>query len=346
MTENSFTTVTSTIGMRAFALSLVNCAVVLVLLVVLMGGWTRINDAGLSCPDWPGCFGQMTVPNTAAQIDSAAQLFPEIEVVQAKSWLEMIHRYLAGTLGLLILALAVIAIYLKDGRNYPYILSFSLLALVVFQALLGMWTVTLKLLPIVVTAHLFGGLLTTVLLLLLRDKIISTSSKMKRWNSANYTVFIGLILLFMQILLGGWTSSNYAAWGCSDWLGCNPNLDIDYDFYSAFTVGFDSTYSHEGGTLALEERGAIQITHRIGAMIVAGYFIWMYFAMARHHLWAKACLWLVYLTIAQIILGLMNIALAVPSVLAMAHHLLAVIMLIQTTRVLAISFSSLKGDVQ
>jgi len=346
MKDTSLTNNSNTNDVRALALKLVNCAIVLVLLVVLMGGWTRINDAGLSCPDWPGCFGQLTVPNTTAQIDSAAQLFPDIEVVQTKSWLEMIHRYLAGTLGLLILALAFIALYLKNARNYPNLLSFCLLALVVFQALLGMWTVTLKLLPIVVTAHLLGGLLTTVLLLLLRHKIILIKSKTKHWSNANYAALIGLLLLFIQILIGGWTSSNYAAWGCSDWLGCNPGLDIDYKFSSAFTVSFDSTYSHQGGTLALAERGAIQITHRIGAMIVAGYFIWMYFAIGRYQPWAKACLWLVYLTIAQIILGLMNIALAVPSVLAMAHHLLAVIMLIQTTRVLAISFSGLKGDVR
>jgi len=346
MTSTSLSVTGNTDTVRAWALKLVNCAIVLVLLVVLMGGWTRINDAGLSCPDWPGCFGQLIVPNSHTQIDAAALLYPEIAVEQSKSWLEMIHRYLAASLGLVILALALIAIYLKKDRHYPQMLSYCLLGLVVFQALLGMWTVTLKLLPIVVTAHLLGGLLTTVLLLMLRDKMLSINASNRHWHSASYVVFVGLLLLFFQILIGGWTSSNYAGWGCSDWLGCNPTLDIDYKYSSAFSVSFDSTYSHQGGTLALAERGAIQIIHRVGAILVATYFIGMYFAVARYQPWANACRWLVYLTVFQIMLGMMNIALAMPAYLAMAHHLMAVIMLIQTTRVLAISFSYRQGDVR
>ncbi|NRA22441.1 MAG: COX15/CtaA family protein [Oceanospirillaceae bacterium] len=331
-------------GPRHWALLLVNAAIVLVILVVLMGGWTRINDAGLSCPDWPGCFGQLSVPNTTAQIESAAQLYPNITVVQSKGWLEMVHRYLAASLSLLILGLTMIAIALRKEVNYPHLLSYSLLVLVGFQAALGMWTVTLKLLPIIVTAHLFGGLLTAVLLLLLRAKILSATVAPKVWATPSYAVFIGLVLLFLQILLGGWTSSNYAGWGCSDWLACNPGLDIDYNFSSAFVISFDSSYSHQGGNLPLAERGAIQISHRVGAMLVTLYFLWLQFAIGRHQNWSVSGYWLVALTLLQVILGLMNIAWAIPTFLAMAHHFIAVIMLLHMTRILTVSYQDCLGD--
>ncbi len=331
---------------RRWALILVNAAIILVIIVVMMGGWTRINDAGLSCPDWPGCFGQLTVPVSASQLDIAAQLYPGVEVVASKSWLEMTHRYLAASLALLILGLALIAFYLKNEAQYPQLLSFSLLLLVVFQAVLGMWTVTLKLLPIVVTAHLLGGLLTTVFLVLLRDKILAINVMRRGWTKVNYLLLLGLVLLCMQILLGGWTSSHYAAWGCSDWLRCNPALDIDYNFSAAFSINLDSSYSHQGGTLALAERGAIQITHRVGAVLVISYFLWLYLAVGRYQFWARRCRVLIVLIALQILLGLMTIAWTVPTLLAMAHHMVAVIMLIHTARTLSISFIGKKGEKQ
>ena len=326
--------------MRRWAFTLVNSAIVLVLLVVLMGGWTRINDAGLSCPDWPGCFGQISVPNSVEQLDSAAKLYPHIIVEAHKSWLEMIHRYLAGTLSLLILALAVIAAILRNTTNYPVKLSFLLLVLVGFQAARGMWTVTLKLLPIVVTAHLFFGLLTTVLLLVLRDSIQSIDKQSRPWARENYAVLVWLILLFVQVVLGGWTSSNYAGWGCSDWLACNPGTEVSYSFSSAFSIQLDYGYSHQGGSLALAERGAIQIIHRIGALAVVAYFFWLYFVIAKTQVWSQQCAVLLGLTVMQIVVGLMNIAWAIPSHLAMAHHLLAVLMLIYTTRLLSTSLTA------
>ncbi|MCJ8341154.1 MAG: COX15/CtaA family protein [Pseudomonadales bacterium] len=329
---------------RNLAIKLVNSAIVLVLLVVLMGGWTRINDAGLSCPDWPGCFGQLTVPNSTAELDAANNLYPQIAVVQTKSWLEMIHRYLAGSLGLLILALALIAVKLRSVSSYPHWLSLSLLVLVVFQALLGMWTVTLKLLPIIVTAHLFGGLLTMVLLLLLRGKIVPQKTYFRQWQVHNYALLAGLLILFLQILLGGWTSSNYAGWGCSDWLACNPGLDITYNFSNAFAITLDSTYSHQGGQLPLAERGAIQISHRVGALLVVLYFIAVYFFVARHQPWKNYFIGLLLLTLLQIVLGLLNILWAIPTSLAMAHHFVAVLMLIGSTMLLARSFSQPSGE--
>ncbi len=325
------------------AVYLVNSAIVLVLMVVLMGGWTRINDAGLSCPDWPGCFGQLTVPQSDAQLLSAEMLYPNIEVQPTKSWLEMIHRYLAATLSMLILGLVYIAILMRKNPHYPCLLSYSLLALVGLQAMLGMWTVTLKLLPIVVTTHLLGGLLTTVLLLILRHKIVTDNSQPIQWQRANTAALIGLLILFLQILLGGWTSSNYAGWGCGDWLGCNPNLNIQYNFSQAFTVSLDATYTHQGGRLPLSARGAIQISHKIGALVVLVYFVGLYCWLLKTHRQSKLISSLVGLTLLQIVLGLLNIVFAIPTLLAMAHHLVAVVMLIVTTKLWLASFDPKKS---
>ncbi|MEH6444914.1 MAG: COX15/CtaA family protein [Oceanospirillaceae bacterium] len=325
-------------------LQLVNACVLLVLIVIFMGGWTRINDAGLSCPDWPGCFGQLTVPNSQPEISAAAKLYPGVAVVQSKGWLEMLHRYLAGSLGLLVLVIAVIAIQLRKVPFYPYLLSFSLLALVSFQAVLGMWTVTLKLLPIIVTLHLFGGLLTMIVLLLLRAKLVTQKVTDKQWNKHNYSVLIGLIILFLQVLLGGWTSSNYAGWGCSDWLGCNPGIEVDYNFYNAFQISLDTSVSHQGGSLGLAERGAIQISHRFGAVLVMLYFIGFYFTLAKKQSWAKTTVILLSLLALQIVVGLLNIVYAIPTMLAMGHHFLAVLALICTTKLLIDSFGKVAKE--
>ncbi len=328
---------------KRLALGLVSGAIILVLIVVLMGGWTRISDAGLSCPDWPGCFGQLTVPSTEAELAKAEQLYPNIAVEESKGWLEMLHRYLAGSLGLMILALAMLAFSYRKQAHYPHILSYSLLVLVVFQALLGMWTVTLKLLPIIVTLHLLGGLLTTILLILLRAKILTERQPPVKWQKQHYAFAIGLIVLLGQILLGGWTSSNYAGWGCSDWLACNPSLSVEYDFKSAFSLTFDTTYSHQGGLLGLAQRGAIQIVHRIGALIVVLYFFGLWIVMFKQNMWKKSCAVLVFLTTVQIILGLMSVAWAMPTGLAMAHHFVAIIMLVFITGLLAASLKKSRG---
>ena len=327
----------------ALAQSLANMSLLLVLVVVLMGGWTRINDAGLSCPDWPGCFGQLTVPSTQQELNTAADKFPAILVEQDTSWLEMLHRYLAGSLGLLILAMAVIAIKQRQQKNYPVKLSITLLVLVVFQALLGMWTVTLKLLPIIVTAHLFGGLLTMVLLIIVRRKIHQISTSEYQWNRYSKALALGLFLLVLQILLGGWTSSNYAGWGCSDWVGCNPTVELDYNYTGAFKVTFDSSISHQGGTLQLAERGAIQIVHRLGAAVVLLYFAALILLYKKQEQ-RRALLLLTLLFLAQIGVGLMNIAFAIPTLLAMLHHVLAVFILMITTLMLANSFHRVERD--
>src|SRR5687767_842847 len=139
---------------------LTTAALLLCTVVVVLGAYVRLSDAGLGCPDWPGCYGHLTVPSEAAQVAQAQEKFPERPVEAAKAWKEMIHRYLASTLGLLIVGLALLSF--RDG--HPRVLPRVLLLLVIFQGLLGMWTVTWLLKPLAVTAHLLGGLTTLGLL--------------------------------------------------------------------------------------------------------------------------------------------------------------------------------------
>jgi len=183
-------------------------------MVILMGGWTRIMDAGLGCPDWPGCFGQMTAPISAAHIAEAQQNFAGVEVDVTKGWLEMIHRYMASTLGFLILLLAFIAWQRPEKSDYPVRLSFVLLILVICQGLFGMWTVTLKLLPVVVSGHLLGGLLTLTLLILLAGKLRHAAVP-ESPSSGRWIMRMAGMVVFMPMLLGGGTSSNYAGWSCA-----------------------------------------------------------------------------------------------------------------------------------
>ena len=201
---------------------LCHIAILLALVVVLLGAWTRINDAGLGCPDWPGCYGEMILPVDKTKLESAQQLYPDQPLVEAKGWLEMVHRYAAGILGLMIAALAYLGWKERYRNDYPLLLSFGLLVLVILQAAFGMWTVTMKLLPQVVTLHLLGGLLTLSLLFVLRYKLKRIYQQVKPPGPVRHKrwIVIGAALLFGQIMLGGWTSSNYAGWACTDWLVC------------------------------------------------------------------------------------------------------------------------------
>lgn len=149
----------------SYNLSLI--AVLLAFTVVLLGAYTRLVDAGLGCPDWPGCYGFLTVPEAHHEIQIATEAFPHTPVEAEKAWPEMIHRYFAGSLGLLVAVLAIIGFVNRHKNEQPLVLSFALLGIIIFQATLGMWTVTMGLLPIIVMGHLLGGFITLTLLLLL-----------------------------------------------------------------------------------------------------------------------------------------------------------------------------------
>ena len=257
-------------------------ATVLAFCVVVFGAFVRLTDAGLGCPDWPGCYGHLT-PTGAAQAAAAGHI--DAEVHTGKAWNEMIHRYGASTLGLLILIIAGFALYWRRHGDVPVVLPLVLVGLVIFQGLLGMWTVTLLLKPLIVTAHLAFGLLTLSLLwwlwLTLRRRSSNPWSgtlKARDGGSAaalllpapqrlRRLALVALVALAIQILLGGWTSTNYAAVACPDFPKCQAAWWPQADFDEAFVLWRGLGINYEGGVLYHPARVAIHFTHRLGAIV-------------------------------------------------------------------------------
>lgn len=233
-------------------------ATVLCLVVVVLGAYVRLSDAGLGCPDWPGCYGHITIPKSEEHVARAEALFPERPVEARKAWLEMIHRYAASVLGLFIVAGAVMSLRHR-GSSMPTVLPWVLLVAVLIQGTLGMWTVTWLLKPAVVTAHLLGGM--TILSLL----FLQTVSTRRALRSASPGVkppphvtpglrrfgLIALVVLSLQIFLGGWTSTNYAALGCPDFPTCNGAYwPPETDFRSGFKLWHGIGEDYEGDASA------------------------------------------------------------------------------------------------
>lgn len=240
----------------------------LALCVVMMGAYVRLSDAGLGCPDWPGCYGQLIAPSAEHEING--ELAQQRPLESGKAWKEMIHRYLAGTLGLAILLLAVLAWRNRQDPDQPLALPTALVMLVVFQAALGMWTVTLLVKPAIVTAHLLGGFATLSLLVLLvlrlrRGPLPSAASA----SPYAWHLWLGLGLLILQIMLGGWTSTNYAALACSEFPTCyGRQWWPEMDFHEAFVIWRGLGVNYEYGVLEPAARVAIHVTHRLGALLV------------------------------------------------------------------------------
>lgn len=312
------------------AIKLTGFAILLALVVVILGGFTRLADAGLGCPDWPGCYGEWILPSDSDKLATAQQRFPEQQIEHDKGWIEMIHRYFAGTLGLLVLALAWIAWRYRRQPGYPQLLSYGLLLLVIVQAAFGMWTVTLKLLPQVVTLHLLGGLITLTLLIRLRQKLLNLrlqtevsapARRLKPW------VLVGMVLLFVQIALGGWTSSNYAGWSCTAWINCQSQYPEPLDYAAGFDVTQEIGPNYQGGLLPASARAAIQMGHRIGALISSVYILLLGLVLIRHAGMKTPVLVTVALLLTQVLLGILNIVFALPLSLALAHHAGAVALL-------------------
>jgi len=311
-----------------------NIALVLALCVVLLGAWTRISNAGLSCPDWPGCYGHLVLPSDQVALNKAQLNFPETPIEVGKTMLEMGHRYLAGALGLLITVLAYYAFRLRRVELYPVWLSYGLLLLVSVQAIFGMWTVTLKLYPPVVTLHLLGGVLTLTGLYLLRSKIRKLLQGKAREQTQGYKlVLVALLVLLIQIVLGGWTSSNYAGPACGHWLSCNVGEQVRGDFAQGFNVTETIGPNYEGGLLPLEARIAIQQGHRIGAVILlltCSCLLIRLYKQTHLRVWLYV---LASLLAVQVLLGGLNTLYGVPSGLAIGHHAIAICMLLVLLRI-------------
>jgi cytochrome c oxidase assembly protein subunit 15 len=298
----------------------------LALAVIMLGAYVRLSDAGLGCPDWPGCYGQLQAPSTPRDINAANAAYPERPVDPTKAWKEMAHRYLAGTLGLCILALAVMAWRRRHEPGQLLAVPWALVGVVVFQALLGMWTVTLLVKPAVVTAHLLGGLLTVALLwwLTLRQSGWLTTPPSRGLLGLRAWAWAGLGILLMQIALGGWTSTNYAAMGCTEFPTCYGGLWWPTaDFQEAFVLWRGVGVDYEFGVLDSAARTAIHLTHRLGALLtllVLGLLAWQVVRRAATRAQRGLGLALFLVLGLQVGLGIANVVAQLPLPVAVAHN--------------------------
>ncbi|WP_085300286.1 COX15/CtaA family protein [Cognaticolwellia mytili] len=310
---------------------LVFVSILLAILVVSLGAYTRLTHAGLGCPDWPGCYGLLDVPETSEQISLAEQAFPERPVEPEKAWNEMIHRYFAGTLGLLILAIAFLSLK-RRSQGGPVGLPLLILLVVIFQAALGMWTVTMKLMPVVVMGHLLGGFTTLCLLLLLYLRLSDYRVPGGDYALKKYVKFavIGIFILAGQISLGGWTSSNYAALTCTELPICQADWMNQLTFEHSFDLIPPEKESYEFGHLDHASRVTIHVMHRLGAIVTAVYLFWLVFSIyrrAQSPFFKNAAMSLGFILSVQVGLGISNIWFSLPLSVAVSHNVVAAMLM-------------------
>lgn len=306
-------------------------ALIFALGVVMLGAYTRLTDAGLGCPDWPGCYGKMVLPGASTpEAHAVAQnLFPDIPIESGKAWTEMAHRYVAGTLGFFIIFLVAMGWKGPRTARVSPVLLCALLGVLFFQAALGMWTVTLKLLPVVVMGHLLGGLTLVALLTCLRWQWSRYAGfDLRAWR---IWVLLGLVLVVLQIALGGWVSANYAGVACIGFPQCNRHWLPPFDWVHAFDVFSPLGANYQGGALDQAARVTIQWTHRIGAVVTATYVSVLAYCMLRRvpktpvRVMAFLAFILVFI---QFTLGIINVVYLLPRAVAVAHNGVAALLLI------------------
>ncbi len=299
--------------------------------LVMLGAYVRLSDAGLGCPDWPGCYGQLSAPDEAHEIAQASADFGRDirgEVEPAKGWKEMIHRYFAGGLGFLVLTACSL---LWQKRQQLSRISILLpLAVIVFQALLGMWTVTMKLMPIVVTAHLLGGMTLLALLTWLASRATLTPQLPSQLRPI---LIISLIAILLQIALGGWVSTNYAALACNGFPTCQGSFAAPAGLRTAMQPIRQLGHTAAGEALAIHHLAAIHWLHRLGALLLLACLsalIWQLRKASPR--WAGLIATALLL---QISLGISNVWFDLPLPLAVAHNGGAAILLMLVVAALA-----------
>lgn len=321
---------------HALFIRLVRIATVLTLCVISLGAYVRLSDAGLGCPDWPGCYGKLVgVPETSAELERAAQNYPGAPIYPDKAWKEVLHRYLAGALSLFIFLIAALAVIRRNHPRQPLALPLLLVGLVTIQIILGMWTVTMLLKPLIVSAHLLCGLLILALLWYLamperwRGNAASKFAKRRRWH---LILLIGIGILVTQIASGVWTSSNYAALACTDFPTCQQQWLPPMDFADAFRVDpSPDGINYEYGILDNTARTTIHMTHRSGALLtllVLGSFLLALLSGSPPPLLKIAVKAALALLVVQILLGILNVVLSLPLSIATAHTTVAAMLLL------------------
>jgi len=321
-----------------------NLTIVLAFLVIALGAYTRLTDAGLGCPDWPGCYGFNSVPTNTRDIATAQLAYPDKPLHAEKAWNEMIHRYIAGLLGILILLIFLIS----GKRKQQQPLATLLIILVLFQAALGMWTVTMNLQPIIVMGHLLGGFAILSLLVLLRLRLSNPiaaltlltpsfnkterSKDISRQQLAKIQLYcaIALPILIIQIALGGWTSSNYAAIVCTEFPICNGDWLSRFNLNDVFSLS-PAAETYQYGVRDTIARMNIHITHRVWAgvtllyLLLTAYLLLKWQPARRIRLLTKI---LIFILCLQVSLGIANVFFQLPLGIAVAHNLVAALLLI------------------
>ena len=335
---------------RARFKRLAGFTVVLTFVVVVVGAFVRLTDAGLGCPDWPGCYGDLTPATAKAHIQAAHAADPLGPVSMAKAWKEMVHRYIAALLGAIILALAIAAWRNRSAWRYSPWLATSIVGVVMLQGAFGAWTVTLLLKPAIVTGHLIGGLLTLCLLQLLFLSSASAPSnhwpltaQVRQFKPLRVLAWLALLVVITQIVLGGWVSTNYAALACTDFPRCHgawvPQMNFDHAFDIIRKLGMTA----QGEPISLEALTAIHWTHRVFAVVVltvvsvlgallivtAESSIALSSSMSQPapNLKRHGVLILALLTL-QLTLGVANVVLGLPLAVAVAHNAGAALLLL------------------
>ncbi|AAV81097.1 MULTISPECIES: COX15/CtaA family protein [Idiomarina] len=313
---------------------LVKISVFFAFIVIVLGAFTRLTEAGLGCPDWPGCYGFLKVPSQEEHIQQAELRFPDAPVEHAKAWNEMVHRYFAGTLGLLILTIAIIS-WVKSRRysHYPTPVKLPtlLLGLVIFQAALGMWTVTMNLQPLIVMGHLLGGFSVISLLYLLSLRLSSFrlaggDPELRRYRGL---AFFTLLVVIGQIALGGWVAANYAAVACTELPFCEGNWTAQLDFAGAFSIPEADTYQY--GAHDYNDRMTMHVMHRVGAIItflVICTLLFKCWRKAKSHFFRRSLIVIGLLLSLQILLGISNVVFQLPLWNAVAHNAVGALFLL------------------
>lgn len=314
--------------------------------LIVFGAFTRLTDSGLGCPDWPGCYGAASPIGAHQDIRAAQDAMPTGPVTFTKAWIEMIHRYLAMTVGVLILVMAASAWWPARGASVsghnpgPSTTSLrwwatATLVWVIIQGLFGKYTVTLKLYPAIVTAHLLGGMLLLALLMIQHER--HRGRRVVLRPALHALAGLTTAVLWVQIALGGWVSTNYAVLACSGFPTCNGSWWPAMDFGHGFTILRALGKGPDGGFLAMEALVAIHMAHRLVAyalFVVLGVLAWKLRREADPAL-RRVGTWLALLALAQLISGLSNVVLGWPLAAALAHSAGAAALVAVTTSLLA-----------
>ena len=301
--------------------------------LVIFGAFTRLTDSGLGCPDWPGCYGSASPVGAQLHIEAAQTAMPTGPVTHSKAWIEMIHRYLATGVGVLIMTLTLVTWKARREErqklhdpNRSQLLSIwwpvLTLVWVCLQGAFGALTVTMKLFPAIVTMHLLGGL---ILLALLRAQSVSYAQVQEQTppavlsNGNRLFLMAAFALLWLQIALGGWVSTNYAVLACTDFPSCQNSFWPVMDFKQGFTLWRELGAGHEGGYITFQALTAIHYVHRLAAYAVFVVLMLLAFRLQRISALRQQARWLAGLTLLQIITGLSNVVLGWPLFAAVAH---------------------------